>query len=216
MLAIPMAAEATANLSLTFTGVALPGSIGVISPYLDYVHSTSFAGEPVSISMTITGSTDALYVSEFSAQWSDDTYSLPYQTAAGGPGYPDNGEYDDVLGVLSSVNVTAAGGSISIVPTFLFSSETDGEFELSVNFLYGAHSGVTGGGTIVTAVNDNYRPDIGPYDGYSHVTFNLTGMTRAGPIPEPATWALMLIGFGGIGGALRLRRREAIGRGVRE
>jgi PEP-CTERM motif len=32
---------------------------------------------------------------------------------------------------------------------------------------------------------------------------------RSGAVPEPATWALMLVGFGGSGLALRLRRRMA-------
>ena len=30
------------------------------------------------------------------------------------------------------------------------------------------------------------------------------------PVPEPATWAMMLVGFGGIGMALRRRRRNTI------
>jgi hypothetical protein len=29
-------------------------------------------------------------------------------------------------------------------------------------------------------------------------------------VPEPATWALMLLGFGGIGLAMRRRRRPAL------
>jgi hypothetical protein len=30
----------------------------------------------------------------------------------------------------------------------------------------------------------------------------------AGAVPEPGTWALMLLGFGGIGMAMRRRRKE--------
>jgi hypothetical protein len=32
--------------------------------------------------------------------------------------------------------------------------------------------------------------------------------TAAAPVPEPATWALMIAGFGAVGGALRYRRRQ--------
>jgi hypothetical protein len=39
-------------------------------------------------------------------------------------------------------------------------------------------------------------------------TGNLTFQTI--PVPEPATWALMILGFGGIGFALRRRRRPAL------
>jgi hypothetical protein len=38
-----------------------------------------------------------------------------------------------------------------------------------------------------------------------HVTFN--GQFGAGAIPEPATWAMMIVGFGLVGGAMRRRTR---------
>lgn len=46
-------------------------------------------------------------------------------------------------------------------------------------------------------------------------SFNLTGLstpgkfvlTIAAPVPEPATWLTMIVGFGVVGGTLRIRRR---------
>jgi hypothetical protein len=35
------------------------------------------------------------------------------------------------------------------------------------------------------------------------------GTVALNTVPEPATWGLMLVGFGGLGAALRLRRRQA-------
>ena len=49
---------------------------------------------------------------------------------------------------------------------------------------------------------NNYR-DFGQAD----VTFSISAITAG--VPEPATWALMLIGFGAMGVALR-RRRAAV------
>jgi hypothetical protein len=68
--------------------------------------------------------------------------------------------------------------------------------------------------------NANYLLGGANFDGFMVVTadtsfslfqskqlsYNLAGVTP--PVPEPATWALMLLGFGGIGMALRRSRRR--------
>jgi hypothetical protein len=36
-------------------------------------------------------------------------------------------------------------------------------------------------------------------------------ITDVSSVPEPAAWTLMLAGFGGLGGALRARRRQVVG-----
>lgn len=46
--------------------------------------------------------------------------------------------------------------------------------------------------------------------GLDNVTFDRVVATTPG-VPEPATWALMLAGFGGAGAMLRSRRRAALG-----
>ena len=54
------------------------------------------------------------------------------------------------------------------------------------------------------------RFGIGTNDGgvYGPVLDNVS--LTAGAVPEPASWGLMLIGFGGLGGALRAARRKAV------
>jgi hypothetical protein len=44
--------------------------------------------------------------------------------------------------------------------------------------------------------------------GYSNAV--LYRSTAVAAVPEPGTWALMLVGFGAVGGAMRRRRREAV------
>ena len=49
--------------------------------------------------------------------------------------------------------------------------------------------------------------DEGSYDGANiHATFTL--MSAA--VPEPATWAMMILGMGMVGAGLRLRRRQTV------
>ena len=49
------------------------------------------------------------------------------------------------------------------------------------------------------------------YQGIAGITgvTSAVGRPTTPPVPEPATWAMMLLGFGGIGMAMRYRRRTA-------
>lgn len=47
-------------------------------------------------------------------------------------------------------------------------------------------------------------------DGYIHPGVNVIGKFETGSVPEPASWAMMLGGFGAIGGAMRARRKAAV------
>lgn len=46
-------------------------------------------------------------------------------------------------------------------------------------------------------------------DGYANQLDNIVVNAAAG-VPEPASWALMLVGFGAVGGAMRGRRRSVV------
>ena len=52
-----------------------------------------------------------------------------------------------------------------------------------------------------------YVVNIGAGGGSVNDTINISG---AGAVPEPASWAMMLVGFGFIGASLRQRRRAAV------
>jgi len=64
-----------------------------------------------------------------------------------------------------------------------------------------------GAGDIVGGIGDVVLS--GPNKGDLFGNFSVNSLNIAGVIPEPATWALMLVGFGGLGAALRSRRRMA-------
>ncbi|MFL6755162.1 MAG: FxDxF family PEP-CTERM protein [Sphingomicrobium sp.] len=56
-----------------------------------------------------------------------------------------------------------------------------------------------GGGGHTLFVNGSLAPNI--------AAASYSGTLNIAPVPEPATWAMMLLGFGGIGMTMRKRRR---------
>lgn len=53
----------------------------------------------------------------------------------------------------------------------------------------------------------NFKINHGSVSG---VSLYSTGLPPVTPVPEPATWAMMILGFGLVGGALRSRRRITV------
>ncbi len=98
-------------------------------------------------------------------------------------------------------NTNTGGGLFGPLGLSLLSTDQLG-FDISV---------ITGAS--VFAVNDNfYNVDL--TTGAASLVGGLgvrgiTGITFAAPVPEPATWGMMLMGFGAMGFALRRRRRPA-------
>jgi large repetitive protein len=65
----------------------------------------------------------------------------------------------------------------------------------------------SGAGFLYLAVADSIGASTG---NGGFLTVDVTGARLdAGLVPEPATWGLMLLGFGGLGASLRLKRRRA-------
>lgn len=48
--------------------------------------------------------------------------------------------------------------------------------------------------------------NVGLIEVIDNITFDVADVTNPGGIPEPATWAMMIMGFGGVGAVLRRRR----------
>lgn len=90
-----------------------------------------------------------------------------------------------------------------------------GQYAPGTNTFLGGSS-ITQGGTIFSLIEFSYRRFLGDAvqanvatpggDGNDYVgNFRLNAIAAA--IPEPATWAMMILGFGVVGGAMRSRRR---------
>ena len=211
ILVVSATSPATA-FTMKFQGTALTGSGGDVSAYEGDYQTTSFEGEPVDISLSISGSPWGLYVDSFVLSWSGETYAYPFVTAFAGDGFPSDPDSDPGPGFLSSVSLTSSGGTINISPNGEWISETDGDFGLLFSFTYSKPHAVgstftdpalSGSGGIAAGYEDVFDPRVGLYDADSQVSFGLSSLIEA---PEPATWALMLIGLGCIGSASRARR----------
>jgi hypothetical protein len=68
---------------------------------------------------------------------------------------------------------------------------------------FSAFNGMSANGDWTLTVSDNAGGDQGSLGGF---TLNVNSI---GAVPEPATWALLLLGFFGIGGLMRAKRRIA-------
>ena len=81
----------------------------------------------------------------------------------------------------------------------------------TVSFDIGAdHFSLTDTGHILDTGNYDFVNNSP--DGNESINWNLIGggATRGGSVPEPSTWVIMLLGFGGLGAALRRRRQVAV------
>ena len=109
----------------------------------------------------------------------------------------------------SLITVTNVGtGQTSAYNPFFIGNDnfTDGtsfqnSARLNFNFLLGAAFTPNVDSTYSVNFNNN---------GTSLTTFARLGAGAAGAVPEPATWAMMLIGFGAAGVSLRRRNRASL------
>jgi len=138
-----------------------------------------------------------------------DDPTVPSQHEIYSPGAPD--------GAFIQLNVSDLFGSVSAVDFFM-NSTTAGE-EWSV---YGSNTDAAGAGDWLLSGNTEGSgntfalPFFGQYDFYNFYsegtngeTFGnvlIGGLTLTESVPEPATWAMMLLGFGAMGLAFRRRR----------
>ena len=131
------------------------------------------------------------------------------------------GGFDPILALFDStglrINQNDDGGSNVAADTtgarfdtFLSSLLQSGTYTVSVmaysNFSIGPNlsNGFSNTGNF-TDVTGSVRTNQWAFD-----VLNVNGATQGGAVPEPATWAMMLIGFGAAGVSLRYRRRKTV------
>ena len=117
-----------------------------------------------------------------------------------GVGGVNSGTLTDPTQFGTGVYATAAGPMVTY---------NDGDPALQVFLTYPAGGGALyNGGFGSSSVGSYFSPTCGgEICGYPLSGAVTLGLGSA--VPEPATWAMMLVGFGGLGAAMRTRRRSA-------
>lgn len=127
----------------------------------------------------------------------DFTYSTNTCLAPAGPNAPSFGTFTINFGADSFSGTFNGGSTFSDTPGI---SDTAWLFTiLSGTGRFAGASGTFEGAGLADA---RTRP--------THVVIGFIGDINAPAVPEPASWALMILGFGGIGAALRRGRRNPL------
>ena len=108
-----------------------------------------------------------------------------------------------------------AGIGVSAITAHGFAEIFSPYANLPINTLVGGFNGPNGGSLFEIGSGGNFLVPtgstefyLGTVDGYQWNN-NVGDFTASmGAVPEPATWALFIIGFGGIGSALRFNRNS--------
>jgi hypothetical protein len=119
--------------------------------------------------------------------------------------------YVEVLPTKQTVQNLAGSQTLTVDPSLLaaFESGTGGVFNLSLSKDIAIHSDWTPdrGGTILKSESGSLFTQIT----YNYTPFETPPETPpVAGVPEPASWALMILGFGAVGVNLRSRRRPTL------
>jgi len=157
---------------------------------------------------------------------SDQLYLRLHQTFQSAPASNGNGVYNFLTGtdpISFDWGIDQSGGNFASALLTLTNLGTGQTFSYNPFFVGNDNTPVVGGSTqnsyrlnwagigFDPSVNDTYQVNLTAtgYNGDAHSldVFAQVG-TGAGAVPEPATWAMMLLGFVGIGGVMRRKTNQ--------
>jgi hypothetical protein len=199
----------------SFKTLALPALAAMLlaaAPASASVFVAATSTTPVALATVVAGASYTLTASGVANIY--DAGGLDFD-ADGNPTHPIGGAYADLNTPGCCYSDPSSPGTFgpaglngllgSLVGTFAASPTSAADyFQLGSNFHFTAASD----GTLYGLVNDatsaygDNRPDTG-------FTVSVTADQNVGGIPEPGTWALMILGLGGMGASLRRGRRHA-------
>lgn len=182
-----LTATANVDLPLVIDGVSYASAAG------DFTSSATFTDPSAGVLAAVGVSHNEVFQPDTYALTQFGAYSLNYSFSV------DRASHINLDWVnADNIFLNGPGGLLFSLPSF--AGDGSGSFNLATPGVYGL---VLYGSNHTTARQDG----IGTLDATvgTQVTFAI-----AGGVPEPATWALMIAGFGATGAALRRRRAAAL------
>ena len=134
---------------------------------------------------------------------------------------PANGNGSDIGFEITNQRMFAAGyAGYYNTPDLAYALSADGlgiEFKIAMGYFMGAQPGLTYDvGQVFAGLGDKVTLRLSQSYGYSvaggasYGPDRLGSLILKGAVPEPSTWAMMLLGFGALGVTLRSKRRTAV------
>lgn len=179
------------------------------------------AGAMLAASFTAVGANAAIVVNgdfetgDFTG-WTPDAVSFPIYIVtapvAGGNYAAQIAGFSFGPDTLSQTVATTAGHGYTLSFDYWQDGGTPNGFDVSWNGVSVFSQTDTDTGVAYQHVTANVvgsGSDTLVFTAYNDPAFSYVDNVALGTVPEPATWALMLFGFGGLGTAMRARRRTA-------
>ncbi|MBU1374332.1 MAG: PEPxxWA-CTERM sorting domain-containing protein [Alphaproteobacteria bacterium] len=190
------------NYTATYTFDPTVGTTSIYSPgggVFDYIRSGYGAASPIlSLSLTINGRTDVM-------DFQDDIYPYGSIERVNYPASPSGGLYMGAQGAQYVPSPVGGEATDYHTASSNFSSPTLIAFDMAEPWSPASGTGLSG---FLRQVQNAGRGYDQAYDIKGSVTsvrvFNDADVGTV--VPEPGTWALMILGFGAAGSALRRRR----------
>ncbi|THD62343.1 PEPxxWA-CTERM sorting domain-containing protein [Phenylobacterium sp.] len=183
------------NWKMIFTGAAAALALASQAHALDFTFSSDLTlGDPTIQSGSVTGEIFGLQ-NNVDGQAATDVVITSYAPGVLGlPGTP--------FSLFDYANFLAANVDPNIYVDQNDWDVENGQVVFAVFQIFGGYFDLNVANRFNSMVSPDAQTRVQNLGGFDAVTFS-------GPIPEPATWTMMLLGFGGLGAGLRARRRPA-------
>jgi len=196
----------------------LVGGLPVLNPNYGgpTIHDVTAAGQITWWSPSLNSNVTATGTGTVTTPFANDSFFPPNGTDGNGAGGGD-GPANNFQGAIitGQFDVTASGGE---AVTFSFGADDDAFLALDGTIISqeGGIHGISDAPVVTPVLADGLhtfelfyvdRNQTGAGLEFNVVTQDITVTPPSPGVPEPATWAMMLTGFFGLGGVLRSRRR---------